>query len=652
MSERRGGEGPSSDLVLIGLTLLASVVALGLLVSRSDFPPGADPGHLLGLSYAFEGNGPEGPLKYPPALPFAMLVVRRLSGTETAWLFHLVKAFGVLLLLFEALGLGAYAGAIAGRRAAVWTFLLAALNPNAWNQLLWGGYAQFAGVGAGASALAFLHRGLAAPPAEGNGYRLAAALLFGGVALSHLYSVPFFVGAAVCLSVIRVLRSSTGVAVVSRALGVALLSAVIAVPAAPAYAHIVRAVEVPPWDAQIHFQSYKVAFAEVAQGIYFHPAVNGLMLLAFSLTLATGRKTRPQWPQSLLPCFLPLVAGSFVVLVLTPPLHLARAGTFVCYGLVILMGVSLGQRQCKFPCALVLVLTVTPLISYRDLVAQHSRYAPLSLMEAEAMRDLGRAAQGRTWVVSPSPNLDGWWFQGLTGRSTLIGDRLRWYMYTEERRRSIDAQTMLHASQVLDGEALKLLQDPGKTSLWVHDREEYYPLLQLRVVSARESGPVVTEAEGNAEGFRIRWRAETDLRIVIEPFPGVRARRVVHRDRRLTFDLEFLYEPFRSRGMARRVELDLRPLSSEKLVIESKENRVQIRALRERPLGLDVHARVAGLTPSSWRSRSREELMDRWDVTHVVVRDHPDSASLFEDKRIFLSLWKVGRLSAYRVRRE
>jgi hypothetical protein len=347
------------------------------------------------------------------------------------------------------------------------------------------------------------------------------------------------------------------------------------------------------------------------------------------------------------------VVGSFLVFALTPPLHIARAGTFLGYGVVILMGATLGQwRERRVSRALVLVLILTPLVGYYDLSAQHSHYAPLGLIEAEAMRDLGRTAEGRIWVVSPSPNLDGWWLQGLTGRSTLIGDRLRWYMFSEERKRSIDAQTMLHASQVLDGEALKLLRNPERTSLWVHDREEYYPLLQIRLVSPEETSSVAAEAEGSAQGFTLRWRAESDLLVLIEPFPGVRARRVACRDRSLTFDLEFLYEPFRSRGMARTVELDVNPLSSEEVALEREEDRVLIRAQKESALGLELHGRVAGLTPTSWRSRSRSDLMDRWDVTQVLVRDQPDAAFRFEDDRSFELLWKSGRLSAYRVRRE
>ena len=652
MSDQRGRPSLSSGSFLIGLTLVASVVPLGILLSRSAFPPGADPGHMLGLSYALEGNGPEGPLKYPPALPFAMLLLRRLCGEDTERLFGLIKALGILLLLFEALGLGAYAGATAGRRAGVWTFAFAALNPNGWNQLWWGGYAQFAGVGAGALALALLHKGLAAPPGEGNGLRSGAAFLFGGVALSHLYSVPFFLGAAVCLFLLRAFRSSAR-AVASRALAVALFSGVVAVPAVPAYSNIADAVDAPPWDPQLLFQSYQVALAEVGQGIYYHPAVNGLMFLAFALAIATGREKRAPWPQSLLPCLLPFAVGSLLLFALTPPLHVARAGTFLCHGVVILMGTTLGQRrEEKLPRALILVLALTPFVDYRDLSAQHSHYAPLGLIEAEAMRDLGRTAKGRVWVVSPSPNLDGWWFQGLTGRSTLIGDRLRWYMYSEERKRSVDAQTMLHASRVLDGEALKLLRHPGRTSLWVHDREEYYPLLQLRLDSPEETSSVVTEAEGSAQGFTLRWRAESDLVVLIEPFPGVRARRVARRDQSLTFELEFLYEPFRSRGMARTVELDVKPLLSEEVAIEREDDRVLIRTQSEPALGLELNGRVAGLTPTTWRSRSRSDLMDRWDVTHVLVRDQPDAASRFEDDRSFELLWKSGQLSAYRVRRE
>ncbi len=484
------------------LIVAAGIVPLCLLVSRSALPPGADPGHLLGLSYALEGHGPEGPLKYPPALPFAMLLLRRFSGGETVLLFGFVKAMGILLLLFEAVGLGAYAGATAGKRAGAWTFMLAALNPNSWNQLLWGGYAQFGAIGAGASALAFLHKGLAAPRHEGTGYRMAAAFLLGCVPLFHLYSVPFFLGASICLCLLHV-RGSSGGVVVSRAVTVALISGIVFIPAIPAYANIAGAIDRSPWDPQLHLQSYQIAIAEVAQGIYFHPAVNGLMFVAFVLTIAAGREKGPQWRRCLFPWLLPFVVGSLLLFVLTPPLHAARAGTFLCHAVVLLMGMSLGQRgERNLPWPLLLVLILTPLIDYRDLAAQHSNYAPLGLVETKAMRDLGRTAEGRVWVVSPSPNIDGWWFQGLTGRSTLIGDRLRWYMYSDERIRSVDAQTMLHSSQVLDGGSLRLLNDVETTSLWVHDREEYYPLLQIRCTSSQEAVRWSGRRRGTLRGSR------------------------------------------------------------------------------------------------------------------------------------------------------
>jgi hypothetical protein len=637
----------TSPWFLVVLIVTAGVVPLCLLVSRSALPPGADPGHLLGLSYALEGHGPEGPLKYPPALPFAMLLLRRFSGAETELLYGFVKAMGILLLLFEALGLGAYAGATAGGRAGAWTFMLGALNPNSWNQLLWGGYAQFGAIGAGASALAFLHKGLAAPRHEGTGYRIAAAFLLGCVPLFHLYSVPFFLGASICLCLLHVRGSSAGV-VVSRAVTVALLSGIVFIPAIPAYANIAGAIDRSPWDPQLHLQSYQIAIAEVAQGIYFHPAVNGLMFVAFVLTIAAGR-----WRRCLFPWLLPFLVGSLLLFVLTPPLHAARAGTFLCHAVVLLMGMSLGQRgERNLPWPLLLVLILTPLIDYRDLEAQHSNYAPLGLVETKAMRDLGRTAEGRVWVVSPSPNIDGWWFQGLTGRSALIGDRLRWYMYSDERIRSVDAQTMLHSSQVLDGGSLRLLRDVETTSLWVHDREEYYPLLQIRCASSQEARSVVWETEGNALGFTLRCRADTDLLVRIEPFPGVRALRVTGRDRSMTLDLEFLYQPFRFRGMTRSVELDVKPLASEEIDIEREDDHVLVRALSEPPPGVELHGRVSGLTPTLWRSWSRGDLMDRWGVTHVLVRDQPAGASSFEDERTFQFLWKLGRLSAYRIRRD
>ena len=157
------------------LIVAVAALLLGVLLASSPFPPGADPGHMLALSYALEGEGPEGELGYAPALPALMLVVRRVADGDTSLLFLLVKALGLLCLLVEAGGLAAFAGAVAGRSAAQWTFVLAAWNPNSWNQLLWGGYAQMLGVGLGACALALLARGRYLP----------SGVLLGAVVLTH-----------------------------------------------------------------------------------------------------------------------------------------------------------------------------------------------------------------------------------------------------------------------------------------------------------------------------------------------------------------------------------------------------------------------------------------------------------------------------------
>ncbi len=74
--------------------LVAAVAALllGKLLSSSSFPAGADPGHMLALSYALQGEGPEGELGYAPALPALMLVARHVADGDTSLLFWLVKA--------------------------------------------------------------------------------------------------------------------------------------------------------------------------------------------------------------------------------------------------------------------------------------------------------------------------------------------------------------------------------------------------------------------------------------------------------------------------------------------------------------------------------------------------------------------------------
>ncbi len=104
--------------------------------------------------------------------------------------------------------------------------------------------------------------------------------------------------------------------------------------------------------------------------------------------------------------------------------------------------------------------------------------------------------------------------------------------------------------------------------------------------------------------------------------------------------------------MERSVELDVKPLASEEIDIERQDDHVLVRALSESAPVVELHGRVSGLTPTLWRSWSRRDLIDRWDVTHVLVRDQPAGTSSFEDERTFQFLWQSGRLTAYRIRRD
>jgi hypothetical protein len=547
---------------------------------------------MLALSHALDGEGPEGELAYAPALPAIFLAARYLANGDTASLLPWIKAIGLLCLFLEAAGLSALAGALGGRTAARWTFALAAWNPNSWNQLLWGGYAQMLAVGLGASGLALLWR------AETRSIWLAG-VLFGAVVLTHPYSAFFFAAAAAALIIRR--RSF-------RALAAAPIALVVSLPSIPAYLRFLEGLSIGR-----SLEACTVSLAEAFQNVLFHPAVNLIMIALLALAIARRAHTAA--------ALGPLFAACGILFVVTPPLHVARAGLLVWHVAVLFMGLTFSRvRPSKVLLALVFA---TPIVAYADLGTLVRDYAPLTARDLLAMKALGGAAEGRALIVSPTPNIDGWWYEGLTAKPALIGDDLRWSLMRDQQERSVDARTITHATRVRDRGTVRLLtlELPEKTpvtSLWVRNAE-FYPLIE--------------------------WSGSDDDATVLTPAPDVRFRNAVREGDFLFVRAEYLYDEYRWKGFSEDVVVKVEAVPGWSASFSTAGVRIDAPKVA-------LAFELRGVTEPRERETAVDELLARWNVSHVWVRDMPEALRRFDLDPRFERMWESGPVVVFRVHRQ
>jgi hypothetical protein len=272
-------------------------------------------------------------------------------------------------------------------------------------------------------------------------------------------------------------------------------------------------------------------------------------------------------------------------------------------------------------------LILLPFFTFLYLIRLLPNYAPIDEHDVRAMRDQGREATGRTLIVSPHPNIDGWWFEGLTGRPALIGDHLRWYVLDGQRRRSIDARALAHASSFLDGGSLKIMNAPPSRVLWVMDNVEFYPLLRF-------TGKI--QLEGSPNGFRL----DTTEGLEIEPSPGAMLREISGDGATFTLRCEYKYELFRPKGFSRTVTLEVLSDPWDASVADGK---LRIESTRQ----VSIEARVEGLRPSDWRWVPQNEILSKHNISHVLVRGN--EVERFRRDPRFDNLWTRGSMTAFRV---
>lgn len=685
MTSRHGGVFLFAAGVVAG-----AVILVGDLLSRSFTPPGADPGHMLAQSLSLGTIGPEGPSTYAPALPFIGLLLRRWFADSVPGLMTALKVLGVLLLTVEALGLALLGWRRGSGATAAWTLALAVTNPNSWNQLMWGGYAQFLGVGLGACGLALLPDALDARAPSNRPRLLLAGLLFGAVVLAHGYGALFFAVAASASVVLASMRARS-FEPVRRGAAVLVIATVAAAPSLAAHLRLVRASETTAAPLLWRVEGYLVALADVAQGVHFHRPVNGAMAALLVLAVVLRRDRVPC--QRFRDLWLSWLAGCTALLAVTPPMLLARVGLFGWHGVVLYQGAVLGagsrrsQRAQLFSSAVMMAtVTAAALLTWRDLAQPYPQFGALDGPTVAMMQDLGTRATGRVAVLSPSPEADGWWLEALTGRTALIGGHLKWHLRVDERARCVAAKRLGFSRRMLAGGSLDVLDEARPAegcllSLWANDGLEYFPLLKLRprflegrsteesnagrllerdsnAASLSESrsgacGVLHQDVRGNDGGALFSWRLEPrggaacGLEVQIGSPEGSRVRAWHAFASAYRADTEFLYEPFRWRGLRRAAEVRVASAGPWRADVHGGVLRLTA-AASDRPRDLLLELRVPGLTPAGWRTLRDDELLAQWGVSHLWVRGSNADLRFAADSR-FERVSGAGDVVVYRL---
>lgn len=518
------------------LSVCVGLLSASALSSTPTLPSGADPGNMLAESFALGDASIEA--TYAPLLPWIMGHGRRLAP-EIGDLAALVKGLGVAFLFFQAACLGGLAWSAAGRHAGALAYGLALAAPSAWTQLGWGGYGQFLGTSFGALALT----GLTLRDRAGTDrHRLAVSALSGGalgmVAMSHIYSLPFF-GTA-CLVLLA--RDQPRRPRESVAWGLAAVTVVL-----PGLDTLLRVARL---GAQLraaggNLMDGLVPLFEGVQNVGFHPIPSALAAapVVAALTFKASRDrllVRSHWE--------PWIAGAFVLSLLTPLLQFDRiwliatpaATLAAAYGLACLpwRGVVLGGVA-----AWALLAATATLMQNEELFRDSGR------LTIEEGRFLMRIPPGPiVAVATETPNLEGYWFRGLTGRRAFIGDRYRWYASEKERRESALVQNLLRGDYGLVGRPLSLIgntADPTQATLVFDDGVERCALFRMSVAS----GGAAIRGEGGR--LVIASPAQTDL--VLEPVDESRLAASRESSGGIELSWEYRYAPYRPRGLIRRI---------------------------------------------------------------------------------------------------
>lgn len=441
------------------------------------FPPGADSGHMLALSYTFEGTYVEGSLKYPPLLPFLMFLFYRISFGNIGVIFTFIKIFGVALifplgtafyLLSKQLG--------KNQRAANFGFFLAVLNPLFVYEILWGGYAQFLGMTFAILSMFWLYKA-----EEGSKYGGLACAFFAALTVwSHIYTSIFLCIFLLVYSIVRIIKTDKKLAVLRNLGKIAVLIVLFSIPCFFSYWNILNDLKTTPYPGSV-WDSVK------GEILVSNPVLGLELVVLVIIAISFYARHRRSLTKSTEVLSTLAISGGLMFF-LTPAVSANRALYFLMIPAIILISVSLskmrlskrlssdvrniahsrkGMRIEGLVLCLVLLAASTSLIQY---FLALGRFTPLGSNSLDAFKAIkgDSDVNDKVLVTSYWPEFDSWWLEGITKCEALERGSVRWFILQSEVDRVILGKTLLFGTHVVDGGDLKLLDNSPYLTHYSH----------------------------------------------------------------------------------------------------------------------------------------------------------------------------------------
>lgn len=463
------------------------------------FPPGADVGHYLALSYSFEGVSIEGGLKYQPLIPLIIFLLSKIS-TSVAVLLALLKVLGASILAF--LGLSVYSllkyFLETDKILPVTGFILAVTTPLYVEAISWGGYPQLLGI-----AFAFLtFRSLFAYLSnKSNKNLLLTSLLVMLTASTHLPSLVFTIISLVIIVNVYFYRSRNfkeGLVSTIKIVGCAIL---FSAPLVPIY-----------YQMQMDYAPLTLTITNlgnllnVLRYIVINSFIPTVIGFAFICIAASYGKRFLLSLSSLIWILIASSSISSLILFLVSPVNAPERALF--FGL--LAFILLASFAIKFVLdhtwrsrfniyTKLIVVTIILVSVFANIFSSYifhfaaiNWYSRLSHDDLDSFLWLAHNTEPKDRIITISaayyPITHGWWAEGISKRMAYIStEDISWLMLKSEKERAVVAETVQNGVHVIDGGEMKLIVNPvlgyGSPSLLLYTTGFYYPVLWFNDVS-------------------------------------------------------------------------------------------------------------------------------------------------------------------------
>jgi len=459
----RLSKGAGIATVMVIISIITYLIIFLTFDKQSVFPPGGDIGHMIALSYTFDGIQVEGPLKYAPLFPFFIFVLRKSINDLALFLlalklFNIGLLFGlgiIMMTVVKEIGESKWAGPIA--------YLLTIFNPFFFYQLLWGGYPQLLAQIFMLITIYWLIR-------IEKGYKYAvffASLSASLVVAAHTYTAIHLLLYIASYFVFRLLlaKKSPLPRYMPRFL---LLTTAFSLPYVQYYLNILHDLKKIPYvQKSIVFYIPPHSFPSLA-------ILTILVSLAVFTSLVVERKLKPrediEWlytgsfflSTALLMFFTPLEVIDRILYPLMLP-------TVMLISLEIPYLFSITTHRIR---KLTIGISIVLLILFAGFSLHFLAYESERLysgfkvwyLDSEMLqifKDLANMLNPGEKVVVHSiwSNCDGWWFEAITAHPALITDSTKWYALQSEFDRAFLGKTILYGTYVIDGGLLRVLDN-------------------------------------------------------------------------------------------------------------------------------------------------------------------------------------------------